>query len=181
MASNATLFENKIKDKLGIRWVDARRLVQDAQKQLSISDDQLIENEDEIMLAVLKSFVALPKEEQEALRRKKVEAAEEPEWKRKAREQAEKREREWEAQAAAEKAAQNASQKSETETTSPEPTITTIKRGPEAEIHGPKKVVKVTKTVKHNNGDIRTVETTRHDSLGPSVTVTHTKVCCVVM
>jgi hypothetical protein len=180
MANNATLFENKIKDKLGIRWIDARRLVQDAQKQLNISDDQLVENEDEIMLAVLKSFVALPKEEQEALRRKKVEAAEEPEWKRKAREQAEKREREWEAQAAAEKAA--ASQQSQTETIAPsEPTITTITRGPEHEIHGPKKVVTVTKTVKHSNGDIRTVETTRHDSLAPSMTVTHTKVCCVVM
>ena len=189
MASNATILENKIKDKLGIRWVDARAFSQKAQEKLGIGNDELEEHEDEMMLESLKAFVALSSEEKETMRRKKAEAAEEPEWKRKAREQAERREREWEERAAAEKLAQSESSKpadTATDTvlnnSSAEPTITKITQGPEQQINGPKKVVRVTKTVTHSNGDTKTIETTKHDPLqGPSVKITHTKVCCVVM
>lgn len=184
MASNATILENKIKDKLGIRWVDARRFVQNAQAVLGIGDDELEDHEDEIMLESLKAFVSLSKEEQEAMRRKKAEAAAEPEWKRKAREQAERREREWEARAAAEKLAQSGPViESKPDIMNHEdPTVTKITQGPRQEISGPKKVVRVTKTVKQSNGDTKIVETTQHDPLkGPSVKVTHTKVCCAVM
>lgn len=187
MASNATILENKIKDKLGIRWVDARAFVQKAQDMLGIGDDELEEHEDEIMLESLKAFVALSDEEKQEMRRKKAEATEEPDWKRKAREQAERREREWEERAAAEKLAQTVNESKPdtaacTNNSNAEPTVTTITRGPEQEISGPKKVVRVTKTIKHTNGDTKTVETTRHDPLqGPSVKITHTKVCCVVM
>lgn len=183
MASKATILENKIKDKLGIRWVDARKFAQNAQTTLGIGDDELEDHEDEILLEALKAFVSLPKEEQESMRKKKSEASEEPEWKRKAREQAERREREWEAKAAAEKSAQSAAAaETKVVTDNKEPTIIKTTEGPQQEISGPKKIVRVTKTVTQSNGDTQTAETIDHKPLqGPSVKVTRTQVCCTIM
>lgn len=185
MSSNATILENKIKDKLGIRWIDARKFAQDAQKTLNIGDDELENYEAEMLLEALKAFVSLPKEEQESMRQKKVEASEEPQWKRKAREQAERREREWEAKVAAEKNAEQQSAIESQEEIVPannEPTITKVTQGPQQEVKGPKKIIRVTKTVTDNNGNTKISETIDHEPLdGPGIKITRTQVCCVIL
>ena len=89
--------ENLVKQKLDIKWIDARRLVQEAQVALGIAKRDVGERQDEVLEEALEIFEDLPPEEQDEMRA--PEEVTEPEWKRKAREQAEKREQEWAAAA----------------------------------------------------------------------------------
>jgi len=119
-----------IKTKLSIRYIDARRLAQEAAQGLAsgATEANIVEEACEL-------FEDLGHEEQEAM---KAAADAEPEWKRKALEQAERREREWEIQAARERQqtdgkAQSATIENDDETGAYGPgsettTYTTVKR-----------------------------------------------------
>ena len=190
-ASSSTSLETTVKEKLGIKWVCARDLVQQAKAQLlqdaaaaaaedadyaddddDDEKDDVAPDDDEILLQCLKLFMSLPDEKQAEMRLDEnknnntgagVAEAEEPAWQQKAREQAEKREREWEKQAAIEQAQEEA-----------------IARG-EPIIKGPQKITKVTKTTEGDAVATEVLETIEHETLD-GVHVKYTKVqCCAIL
>lgn len=87
--------ENTIKQKLRIKWIDARRLAQEAQVSLGI-EGYAGDREVEILEEAIRIFEALDQEEQEEMQiSAKDGLADDNEWKRKAQEAAERREREF--------------------------------------------------------------------------------------
>jgi hypothetical protein len=161
----STTLDNNIKDTLGIKWVDARRLRVDAQNALGLSGSE--GREEEILLEAQKKFESLSAADQETMRLPEG-GDDEPEWNRKAREQAERREREWEVQAA------SAKKKQEREEA--------IARGEfvEEEIKGPKKIIKVTRTTKDGDCDPEVVETITQEKL-EGHQIKYTKVTCCTL
>lgn len=79
--------ETAVKDRLGIKWVDARDLVQQAKSNLGIAGGVLKSEEDDVVDEAVQIFGKLPKAEQERMR--KVSSGDD--WKEKAARQAEKR------------------------------------------------------------------------------------------
>lgn len=81
--------DENVKNKLNIKYKDAKKLVEEARDVLGsdATDDQIIQEACDI-------FEDMPKQEQEAM--ETPIQSEEPEWKRKAKEQAARREAEWE-------------------------------------------------------------------------------------
>jgi hypothetical protein len=100
--------ENAIQQKLGIKYVDARRLVQEAQQSLGIPAGHQQPVAAECQVHVVEEAIDIfeeltPEEQAEMLQPVLLEQGEpaaEADWTRRAREQAEKREREWEQEAA---------------------------------------------------------------------------------
>ena len=170
--SSATLLENQIKDKLQIKWVAARRLAQEGKDRLGISNSD--GREDEVLLEALKIFQGLSPSEQEEMKLSPGEV-DEPDWKRKAREQAEKREKEWDEAAAIAKAKRDeeAAARARTEA---------VERGePVEEISGPKRVTRVTKTTAGGKADEEMIETLTEEKLdGQRIKVTKV-VCCTIL
>lgn len=80
--------EDAVKDKLQIKWVDARQLVGKARDKVGADAEK-----HEVFAEATKLFSALPKKEQDRMRL----AAEKPEpaWRQRAIEQATKREQQW--------------------------------------------------------------------------------------
>ena len=156
--------ENTVKDKLGIKWVCARDLVQQARTKLDANrdddDDDYSVDEDEVLLETLKIFQALSNKEQEKMR--VPEQTLEPDWKQKAKAQAERRERQWEEDEAARQAAIAREE--------------AIARGEqvEDEVQGPKKIIRVTKVTKDGK-DTEVVETITKEKLD-GCHIKHTKV-----
>jgi hypothetical protein len=159
--------ENNIKDRLGIKWVDARRLREDAQDALGITISGSEGREEDVLLEAQKRFESLSSAEQEE-RRVPEGGDDEPEWNRKAREQAERREREWEEQANAVKKKQEREE--------------AIARGEpvEDEIKGPKKIIQVTRTTKDGDFDPEVVEIITQEKL-EGHHIKYTKVTCCTL
>lgn len=93
-----TSIESLVKQKLGIRYVDAKRLVEEATKVCEIDGPVPTSRTDEVVEEACELFGDLPASEQQQMRQQ---ANEEPDWKRRAREQAERREAEFAAKQAA--------------------------------------------------------------------------------
>jgi hypothetical protein len=115
--------ENAIQQKLaGIKYIDARRLGQEAQQSLGMpvpgqTTTEKAEYQTQVVEQALAIFEGLTPEEQAEMLQPPMEGeAAEPDWKRRAREQAEKRERAWEQEEAGATADPNA----ETESSDPE-------------------------------------------------------------
>jgi hypothetical protein len=95
--------ESTIQKKLGIKWVDAKRLVQQAADNCEIRNASDIPEDrvDEVTTEAYEIFEDLDEEEKARMRLGSPDSAAvtddapEPDWKRKAREQAERREAEW--------------------------------------------------------------------------------------
>lgn len=106
--------EDTVKQKLGIRWLDAKRLVQDAVRNCAIDmegpnykkNSIPADREKEVIAEACELFEDLDEAEKDQMRKSRADeknaiAADgvpEPEWKRKAREHAERREAAWLAQ-----------------------------------------------------------------------------------
>jgi hypothetical protein len=158
---STALMENTVKDKLGIKWVCARTIVNQALTELDMDDGDIDEWEDEVLLQCLRIFQSLRSAEQDEMRVTEQDGSE-PAWKKKARHQAEKRERQWEIDAAEQKSKEKEEVAREER----------IARG-EPEIKGPKKITRVTKLT--TRGDATSlVETETHAKL-EGVHVKHTK------
>lgn len=84
--------ESTVKTKLGIKFVDAKKLVELAKDACEITSTVPPERFDEVIEEACELFADLPPTEQEEM---KAAASVEPEWKRKAREACEKREAEF--------------------------------------------------------------------------------------
>ena len=180
MPGTGSKVENQIKDKLHIKWVAARKLASQAQESLGIaSTDELKGREDEVLLQALKMFRELSGSEQDEMRLPPENAtspSSEPDWKRKAREQAERREKEWDEAAAALQAKRD-------EEAAAAARSAAIARGePVEEISGPKRVTKVTKTTGDGKQtEIEVIETVTQEKLDGH-TIKYTKVeCCIIL
>lgn len=94
-----TNLADAVKKKLGIKWVDAKALVERAMESCEIQGDTVPKNrEDEVLEEAIELFEDLDEAEQERMRQ---EANEQPAWKVKALRAAEKREEEFRAKQAA--------------------------------------------------------------------------------
>lgn len=103
--------ESTVQQRLGIKWVDAKRLVQDAARNCEINGLESTRNrEEEVIEEACELFEDLDDAEKARMRISSpavdndsaaAAAGVEPAWKRKAREQAERREAEWQAKEAA--------------------------------------------------------------------------------
>lgn len=93
--------ETAVAEKLNIKWVDAKRLVTEAIVNVEIEGEVPLDREEEVLEEACELFEDLEEHEKAAMRKPKGPAmnenGEEPEWKRKARENAERREAEWRA------------------------------------------------------------------------------------
>jgi hypothetical protein len=98
--------ESTVQKKLGIKWVDTKRLVQQAAENCEIRNASDIPEDrvDEVTTEVYEIFEDLDEDEKASMRlgspdstAAAADVASEPDWKRKAREQAERREAEWRA------------------------------------------------------------------------------------
>lgn len=152
--------ENLVKQRLGIKYIDAKRLTEEAEDLLK-GEDVPITEEDVVEEAVA-LFEEMTLEEQEAM--KIPEESGEPEWKRKAREQAERREKEW-AEAEAQRQAEVVQERQE-QALSNEGTAAAVQAGrlTAQEAAKGKTTVKV-KKIKTKNGGTRT-RTIRHGGTG---------------
>ena len=164
--------DDSLKKKLGIKWKDAKRLIEEAKESLGYEQGPWDEEqEEEILEEATFIFEDYTPEEQEAM--KVPDAEKEPDWKRKAREQAEKREREWEEQAAAERrrreqealaaahAAQNGGKPEAPKGHAVPTRVTTIKRG--------------------MNGEEIVEERIETKIIDPSTAHKHTVYCCTIL
>lgn len=161
--------EDRVKKELGIKWVAAKQLIQQALDGLG---DE-VSDEDEIFDEVCDIFEDLPPEEQEDMKLKKNIASDEPDWKRKAREQAERREREFEERMANE--AQKAEETTAGDIDAREPaTVTTITTPPRRKVK-----TEVTK-IKYVDGKaIKEVVIEEREVGEPTKVTTYT--CCVIL
>ena len=103
--------ENTVQQRLGIKWVDAKRLVLDATRNCEINDCSIIpaDRNEEVIEEACEIFNDLDEAEQARMRKSladedsaaaaaaTITTREEPAWKRKAREHAERREAAWRA------------------------------------------------------------------------------------
>jgi hypothetical protein len=85
--------ENAIKQRLNIKYVDAKKLLQEAKENLGI-EGPIGDREDEVIEEACEIFEDMEPEEQESMRNTGS-AGGEPEWKRKALAAAAKREQQW--------------------------------------------------------------------------------------
>lgn len=148
----STTVEDAIKERLGIKWIHAKRLAEEAKSNLgeNCKDDQVVEE-------AVKIFNRLKKAEQKEML---VSKSSEPDWKRKARQQTEKREQHWDPAAR-------------------QGTITRV--GPTSEgIKGPKKTITVTKTTRNGDSAPEIVETVTHEELQDNK-IKHTTVHCTIL
>ena len=101
--------ESIVQKRLNIKWVDAKRLIQDALRNCEVSSSDNggipMHRQDEIIEEACEIFADLTMMEQDQMRQvhtenksHNVKVNDEPEWKRKARIQAERREAEWQIQ-----------------------------------------------------------------------------------
>jgi hypothetical protein len=92
--------ENAVADKLGIKWVDAKRLVKQAILNVEIEGPVVpVDREEEVLEEACEIFEDLEEHEKAAMRKPQSQSnnSEEPEWKQKAIENAQRREAEWRA------------------------------------------------------------------------------------
>ena len=86
-----TNLENAIKDKLGIRWVEAKKLLEKAKERCEIDSPEVpVDRENEVLEEACELFGDIPKSEQDEMKQ-----SESDDLKNKLMQQAQRREVEW--------------------------------------------------------------------------------------
>lgn len=205
--TRTTLIADKVKDRLGIRYTAARMLTQQAQNEVDNQTDanremlskatrrnvdatatmtatHLNEEEERILHRVVEIFHSLPKSKQEEMLVVELEndthQKNEPDWQRRAREQALKREQEWEEAAEARKQELERQERERAATNvRTEGNVTRIE--PTETIAGPKRVTTTTKRIQHENGEEEIVEIVTQERMEDNK-IKYTKVtCCSIL